>query len=213
MVKLIYTFGVAILTGLGIGGLSAIAQDGTEIQASDTATVILQDTTGTQIGTVVFFTQEDKVLITALVENLTDATGFHGFHLHTTGSCEDSGEGPFTAAGGHYNPTEAVHDQHAGDFPAILINGDGSGYLSFTTDRFAIAELFDQDGSAVIIHANADNHANIPERYGAPDAETLEGGDSGERLACGVVEQGMSTVEGEGMERGAGATAEPTAAG
>jgi Cu-Zn family superoxide dismutase len=56
-----------------------------------------------------------------------------------------------------------------------------------------LPDLFDLDGSAVIVHADSDNYANIPDRYRSsngqpgPDAETLEAGDSGSRVACGVV--------------------------
>jgi superoxide dismutase, Cu-Zn family len=209
MIKVIYTFGMAILTGLGIGGLSALAQESTTPPPTETATVILMDAAGAQIGTVVFITQEDKVLVTALIENENMPAGFHGFHLHSVGSCEDSGQGAFSAAGEHFNPTGAAHDDHAGDFPTLLINEDGSGYISFVTDRFTIADMFDDDGSAVIIHSNADNHAHIPERYGQPDEETLSSGDSGERIACGVLEMGASMFE-PGPNTG---TAEPTAAG
>ena len=52
-----------------------------------------------------------------------------------------------------------------------------------------MAELFDGDGSALIVHALPDNYANIPSRYAAaPDAMTLSTGDAGGRLACGVIQ-------------------------
>lgn len=57
------------------------------------------------------------------------------------------------------------------------------------TDRFTLADLMDDDGAAFIIHENTDNFANIPERYGGPDEETQQAGDSGPRIACGVVEE------------------------
>ena len=50
-----------------------------------------------------------------------------------------------------------------------------------------LAQLRDADGSALIVHAGPDNFANIPPRYGTPDADTLATGDSGARAACGVV--------------------------
>jgi superoxide dismutase, Cu-Zn family len=65
---------------------------------------------------------------------------------------------------------------------------------SVVTDRFRLADLFDADGSAIIIHVGADNLANIPARYvqaatgtPGPDAATLATGDAGGRFACGVV--------------------------
>jgi Cu-Zn family superoxide dismutase len=110
--------------------------------------------------------------------------GFHGFHIHTTGRCEPP---DFTSAGGHLNPTGADHGDHAGDLPSLLVNEDGRGLLAAVTDRFSLAELRDDDGSAVMVHSGRDNFANIPARYGGPDAETRSTGDAGSRLACGVV--------------------------
>ena len=58
------------------------------------------------------------------------------------------------------------------------------------TDRFQVAGLLAGDGTAVIVHANRDNQANIPVRYApdGPDAMTLATGDAGDRIACGVVQ-------------------------
>jgi len=91
------------------------------------------------------------------------------------------------SAGGHLNPSGAGHGDHAGDLPSLLVNADGRGLLAAVTDRFSLDDLRDADGSALMVHSGRDNFANIPARYGGPDAETLETGDSGARLACGVV--------------------------
>jgi Cu-Zn family superoxide dismutase len=148
------------------------------------ASATLVDATGERVGRV--WMREDRrddvVYIEARFEDLPP--GFHGFHIHTTGSCEAPG---FTTAGGHYNPTGASHGDHAGDLPSLLVNGDGSAILVTATDRFSIADLRAGDGSAVIVHSGRDNFANIPARYGGPDAETLSTGDAGSRIACGVV--------------------------
>jgi hypothetical protein len=78
-----------------------------------------------------------------------------------------------------------------------LVNDNGSADLEFTTDRFTVRELFDSDGSAIIVHEGRDNLANIPDRYHShtedvfgPDSATLATGDAGSRLACGVVQRG-----------------------
>ena len=122
------------------------------------------------------------VLVVAHVHGL--APGFHGFHIHTTGRCDAP---TFTTAGGHFNPAGATHNAHAGDLPSLLVSANGRAMLATATDRFSLADLRDADGSAVMVHSGPDNFANIPPRYGTPDQETLNTGDSGMRVACGVV--------------------------
>jgi Cu-Zn family superoxide dismutase len=126
--------------------------------------------------------RDEVVQLEARVRGLP--AGFHGFHIHAVGRCEAPG---FTSAGGHFNPSSAPHGAHAGDLPSLLVTADGSAVLATATDRFSIADLRDADGSAVMVHSGPDNFANIPARYGGPDAETLATGDSGSRIACGVV--------------------------
>jgi superoxide dismutase, Cu-Zn family len=120
------------------------------------------------------------------------AREFHGFHVHEVGKCVP----PFMSAGGHFNPADVPHGDHAGDMPSLLVNEDGTGELEFETDRFSLRDLFDADRSAVIVHEGRDNFANIPTRYiqeetgmPGPDADTLATGDAGGRVACGVVER------------------------
>lgn len=156
------------------------------------ATATLRNAAGERLGSV-FFKQRGRdgtVVVFGRARDLP--AGFHGFHVHTTGRCDPPG---FTTAGGHYNPDGSTHRDHAGDMPSLLINSNGEGFVGFATDRFTISELLAGDGSAVIVHAAADNFANIPNRYrspasppqGGPDPETLATGDAGSRLACGVV--------------------------
>lgn len=80
--------------------------------------------------------------------------------------------------------------------PILLILSDGAAEMSFKTDRFMLEDLLDEDGSAIIIHAGADNYANIQMRYMSseatepgPDATTLGTGDAGARAACGVLDR------------------------
>ncbi|MET0964072.1 MAG: superoxide dismutase family protein [Noviherbaspirillum sp.] len=130
----------------------------------------------------------DEVVVEVRVRDLPP--GFHGFHVHAIGKCERPG---FTSAGGHFNLPHLVasHRNHSGDFPVLLVNEDGTAEATFGTDRFPLADLFDADGSALIIHANPDNYANIPvARYDPdPDETTLNTGDAGDRIACGVIEK------------------------
>jgi superoxide dismutase, Cu-Zn family len=129
--------------------------------------------------------QGHATLVTITVRGLTP--GFHGFHIHEHGHCEVTAEGEFVTAGGHYDTSGSHHGQHSGDMPTLLADARGNAILSFSTRNFDLTELTANDGTAIIIHADADNFANIPERYGSPDATTLANGDSGARIACGIV--------------------------
>ena len=122
-----------------------------------------------------------KVHLNVHVEGLTP--GQHGIHLHAKASCI----GPdFTSATGHHNPTFAKHGlesldgPHAGDLPNLDVNIVGRGRLQATTDRATLSagplSLFDSDGSAIIIHAAQDDQVTDPT------------GNSGLRVACGVIE-------------------------
>lgn len=83
--------------------------------------------------------------------------------------------------------TELTHPDRAGDLPNLLVSEDGTGRMTVVSDRLHPEDI--ASGLAVIISADPDNHARIPERYApqGPDAETLIAGDSGERSACGIV--------------------------
>ncbi|PYZ98286.1 hypothetical protein CR205_06725 [Alteribacter lacisalsi] len=154
----------------------------------------LKTADGQDAGKVSFFSIDDQVLVKAEVKNLSPS-GFRGFHIHENGICEaDAPDGPFTTAGGHYSPGGKDHDHHIGDMPSLYITGNTTGYMVAKLDRFSPSQLV-EDQVAVIIHEDADNFANIPERYQSekhdspgPDQDTLKTGDAGPRQACGVVE-------------------------
>jgi Cu-Zn family superoxide dismutase len=172
--------GGAYLTATGGEAGGSSTEEGTKARAN------LHDASGNDIGTVKLEQDGDVVKLKVEVDG-SIAPGFHGFHVHSVGACV----APFTSAGGHYNPGAATHRSHAGDLPVLLIEDDGTASARFGTDRFALGDLFDADGSAFILHANADNYANIPtDRYDPdPDSTTLGTGDAGSRFACGVIEQ------------------------
>ena len=107
--------------------------------------------------------------------------GEHGFHLHTTGLCE----GPdFQSAGGHLNPADNEHGslnpqgKHLGDLPNLLVGASRSASTEIDLgpdDAGMRTELFDGDGTAIVIHAEADDYRSDP------------AGDAGARIACGVL--------------------------
>jgi len=98
--------------------------------------------------------------------------GPHGFHVHEHGRCEiGDPSDPFQAAGGHWNPTNQPHGNHAGDFP-VLFSNNGRSLMQFFTNKFRINDVI---GKAIIIHQNPDDYRSQP------------AGAAGKRLACGVI--------------------------
>lgn len=183
--RVLAAVGVAVVA-LGAGVSTALAgPDAPAAQRFGEARLV--DPGGKSVGTVQLFEQNGRLNVMAKTSGLT--SGFHGFHIHEAGECVGSSTPPFTSAGGHLSAAGAGHSGHAGDMPVLLVNNDGTAQASFTTDRATFADIFDANGSAIIVHAGADNYANIPTRYApaGPDAATLATGDSGGRVACGVV--------------------------
>jgi superoxide dismutase, Cu-Zn family len=148
-----------------------------------TARATLADANGATVGTAELW-QEASGLVHVDVSASNLTPGPHGIHFHAVGRC-DAGTPPFGTAGGHYNPLNREHGlnnpagPHAGDAPNLQIGSSGSGTLAFTTDRVTLTagstSLFDADGSAVVIHAGADDQMSQP------------AGNSGARVACGVI--------------------------
>jgi Cu-Zn family superoxide dismutase len=137
---------------------------------------------GTVIGHATFRPASSGVRVTVNVTQLT--TGEHGIHIHNVGKCEAPA---FTSAGGHFNPTSAHHGvhntqdphPHVGDLPNLSVNASGQGKLSFLIPGATLDEgansLFHDGGTALVIHAKADDLASDPS------------GNSGDRVACGVI--------------------------
>lgn len=99
--------------------------------------------------------------------------GPFGFHIHEYGVCEIiNPDSPFESAGGHYNPYDEPHGNHAGDFPVIFSN-NGYARMSFFTDKFRPRDVV---GRSVMIHQNPDDYRTQP------------AGNSGKRIGCGVIE-------------------------
>jgi superoxide dismutase, Cu-Zn family len=160
--------------------------------ASEGVDVVLEDVDGGELGTVRFVETPDGVLVEAQVRDLTP--GFHGFHLHEEPVCEpDAEDGPFTTAGGHWDPDDTDHGDHPGDLPPLRATDAGDAYLSVLVDGFTLADLEEGEGRAVIVHDGPDNLGHVPDRYTAegedgpgPDQDTRDTGDAGDRVACGT---------------------------
>lgn len=145
-----------------------------------TATADLSDPDGNSVGVVRLVEAPNGVLLKAQLHDLPQ--GEHAFHIHETGECEP----PFTSAGGHYNPGGNEHGilieggMHAGDMPNIQVPLSGTLVINVlnqnvTLTRDAPNSVFDGDGSAIVIHAGADDYMSQPS------------GAAGDRIACGVI--------------------------
>ena len=179
--------------GSGEDAAAAAEQTGAD---TEELTATLVDPEGAEVGTVTFEEAEEGMEVSVDAAGLPP--GFHGFHVHAIGVCEPDSANPsdpsmtgdFLSAGGHVGAGESDHGEHPGDLPTLYVTESGAGSLTAVIDALALADLTDDDGSAVMVHASADNYANIPERYapGGPDEMTLNTGDAGGRIACGPVE-------------------------
>jgi Cu-Zn family superoxide dismutase len=111
-----------------------------------------------------------------------DATGLphgiHGLHVHAVGSCAPP---DFTTAGAHWNPANRKHGlsnpegPHAGDLSNVEVAANGVLAATAVLPRATLTELRDADGSALVLHAKADDYMTDPS------------GNSGARIACAVI--------------------------
>jgi Cu-Zn family superoxide dismutase len=186
------------LSGLvAVGALALVSSTSLAVeQMQDTDTpvrAVLRNASGDELGRASFSQQDGQVIIQVVARGLPPE--FHGFHVHGVAKCDAP---DFTSAGSHFNPNGQRHPTHAGDLPALLVNRDGTAQARVATDRFRVADLLAGTGTALIVHANRDNYANIPTRYApAPDDATLSTGDAGARIACGVIEAATDSPDDE----------------
>ena len=190
--RIAYLLPATVLAVLGLG-LAATTQSGGKgkgKRAKVVAQASLKGSDGRGVAKVRLLERRNgKVVVGVRARGL--GPGFHGFHVHEKGLCESPS---FTSAGGHHKRGDQTHGGHAGDMAPLLAVGDGKARAAFVTDLFRISELVAGGGSAIMIHSGRDNLANIPTRYTSgsstgPDEETSKTGDSGSRLACGVLQR------------------------
>lgn len=166
----------AALLGLGLAGCDqAKVETGAPTPGGASATASLQTGAGVAAGRATATEVAGGLRITLDAENVP--AGMHGVHIHTVGRCDAP---DFTTAGGHWNPTQRQHGSlnpqgpHEGDMPNMTVGNDGRGTLGIVLPGATMAGLLDADGSAIVIHAAAD------------DLKTDPSGNSGGRIACGV---------------------------
>lgn len=129
-------------------------------------------------GVVDFYETDQGVIVMTQVFGLPYTPGncnekVFAMHIHAGGSCTGNAEDPFANADGHYNPGNCPHPMHAGDLPPLFGNRSYA-WQAVLSDRFTIDEII---GKTVIIHANRD------------DFTTQPSGDSGPKIACGIIKR------------------------
>ncbi|MBU1377687.1 MAG: superoxide dismutase family protein [Alphaproteobacteria bacterium] len=161
---------LALTTALALCASVATAQ-------SPQTTAELKNATGQAIGKVTLVEAPKGVLLKVEVKGL--APGWHGLHFHEKADCSKA---DFTSAGAHTSHGgDRVHGllnpkaNETGDLPNIYVAADGTGSTEVFSSLVTLGELKDADGSAVLIHAGADDHQSQPI------------GGAGARVACAEV--------------------------
>jgi Cu-Zn family superoxide dismutase len=171
---------------------AASADEGGAIHASATIVGAPTATDPAPVVGVAKFVQDSNGVVHINVKAAGLPAGRHGLHIHAVGACTPT----FAAAGGHFNPTGAAHGahvhgdhaaHHAGDLPNLIVNPGSRGSGNTASAHFALTadvtnSLFDGDGSAIVIHANEDDFT--------PGTTETGPGNSGARIACGVITPG-----------------------
>jgi len=154
-----------------------------QVSAPLQAIAILHPTAGNKVsGTVTFTEVADGVQVQAEIAGLTP--GKHGFHVHEFGDCSAA---DLSSAGAHFNPTSQPHAgpdaeaRHVGDMGNVEADASGTAKLSYLDHHISLTN--DQRsviGRSVIVHAKPD------------DLKSQPAGDSGARIACGVIGRAKS---------------------
>jgi superoxide dismutase, Cu-Zn family len=166
--------GAIAVAAMMMGGCMTVSDAGTSAETSARARLASPD--GASRGSARLSDGSSGITVQVEAEGLSP--GVHGIHIHTTGRCDAP---DFSSAGPHWNPTGRQHGRnnpqgaHHGDLPNLTVGADGRGSMQLTTPGGSLAELFDADGAALVVHANAD------------DDRTDPSGNSGGRIACGVI--------------------------
>ena len=141
------------------------------------ASADLQARSGSSVsGKVTFSETNGRLRVDAQVAGLTP--GEHGFHVHEAGDCSAPDA---SSAKGHFNPAGKTHGHHAsaehhgGDMPNLVANANGEARFSGEIDGLSLSGMTGVMGRSIVIHADPDDYKSQP------------AGNSGKRIACGVI--------------------------
>ena len=175
---------MALIGGVAAFGLTACATGGGESMAPAesgpaSATAQLRDAGGRVLAQATAEAAGDAVRVRIEASGL--AQGAYGAHVHAVGRCDAPG---FTTAGPHWNPTGQQHGKdnpqgmHRGDLPNLMVGTDGRGSFEYTIPGASLSgddAMLDGDGAAIVVHQSPDDYRTDPS------------GNSGARIACGVL--------------------------
>jgi superoxide dismutase, Cu-Zn family len=162
------------------GAVSSASQSAAMPSSDSAAQVSLTSASGSSVQGMLQLKQEGSaVRVSGELSGLTPGTE-HGFHFHETGDCSAPDA---SSAGGHFNPTNAAHggpttaEKHLGDLPNILANSEGNALVDASVEGASLRDggMTDLVGRALVVHAKRDDYTTQP------------AGDSGDRIACGVI--------------------------
>lgn len=148
--------------------------------APENARAVLRDSSGTERAEASFTQSKEGVKVR--VKAVALSAGSYGAHVHSVGRCEAP---DYRTSGGHWNPTKREHGKdnpkgmHMGDLPNLTVDAKGKGEVDFLIPGALLHggdnPLLDPDGASIIVHTGADDYATDP------------AGNSGGRMACGVI--------------------------
>lgn len=167
---------VAAITAVAWQGMAQEAEKPQAPKAGYAAT--LKNADNEDIGTVELTAAPKGLLMNVSIDRM--APGWHAIHLHGVGDCADHAE-HFKKSGGHASREGEAHGYfndagpHQGDFPNFYVNADGTAKFQHFSANVKGEDLLDENGTAVLIHANPDDYISQP------------AGDAGDRLACGTI--------------------------
>jgi len=173
--------GLVAIGTLALGGCASMGGGGStkKLPAAD-ASAQLFDARGADRGRADFYKTTTGLRVELVARGF--APGTYGMHVHAVGRCDAP---DYASAGPHWNPTNAQHGRenpmgaHHGDLPNLVVETDAIGRATLQlvgTRLSGEGGLIDADGAAFIIHAGPD------------DLKTDPSGNSGARVACGVIE-------------------------
>lgn len=171
------TMSLTLIAVALLGGCTTMGQ----VHPTRLGSALLKSANGLPAGSAQLFAVGDQVTLSVAVAGLPQ--GLHGLHLHAVGQCttpDFAAAGPHLNPGGHQHGAENPAGSHLGDLPNVTAGPGGAGSITaqLKGTRAEIEQaLFDKDGSAIVVHADADDYRTDPS------------GNSGKRIACGVLQR------------------------